>query len=160
MAKRASYRKRCRVCRKWFTPLPRLAQQQCVCSEACRKLWRRKLSLRRRGLDPARYREEERERKRRSRAAARPNQQADSGSKNTACHAPGSNDNPPKSRREFDRIWDKVKDMSRTGWERETRRIAQKVYRQLRQTTTSCEGSHAPGKSCDLPESRGILPDY
>jgi len=50
-----------------------------------------------------------------------------------ACHGPGPTRKPLESGREFAELWDTVLDVSRAGWEREIRRIAQQIWRKSRQ---------------------------
>ena len=143
MMKRATVRKRCTECRQWFRPPARLAKQQRVCGEECRRARRRRQARARRALEPSRYREEEVERKRRSRerAAAGRAGAGPSGVGGALCHAPGGVSKSMESRREFDEIWDAMWELSRAGWEREMRRIVREVWRKAR---------HRPGADEEL----------
>ena len=151
MSKRATRRKRCSECRAWFTPTARLAKQQRVCGSACRLGRRRKQARRRRAAAPVDFRDEERERKRRSRLEARragaravPKCAQMTGSVGTS-HGPGEACKARESLEQFAKIWNSVWDLSRTGWEREARRIAREVWKKSRQGRAAGGDGHGPG---------------
>ncbi len=157
MSKRATIRKRCAECRRWFTPPARLAKQQRVCSTACRLKRRAKQGRARRAREPVRYRDEERERQRRCRQeqrlgglSAAKAEEPDAGSEparavGAACHALGDAQKSRKSQKEFDDLWDRLMDVSRAGLEREVRKIARQAWRKSRHAPESGAVGHAPG---------------
>lgn len=157
MSKRATIRKRCAECRRWFTPPARLAKQQRVCSAACRLKRRAKQARARRACEPARYRDEERERQRRcrqeqrlARLGAAKAQKPDAGSEpagagGAACHAPGDAQKSRKSQREFEDLWDRLIGVSRAGLEREVRKIARQAWRKSRHAPAYGAVGHGPG---------------
>ena len=157
MARKATIRKRCAECPKWFTPLARLASQQMVCSASCRLKRRRKQARARRALDPARYREEEVERKRLSRQRQREQRRvsgkppdgdigAQMASSEAPCHAPGEACNSLKSKQKFADFWDTLLDLSRAGSEREMREVAWEMWQKSRQDSAAGHAGHAPSE--------------
>lgn len=136
MGTRATVRCRCVVCRRWYTPLARLAKQQRVCSAACRAVRRRDQARRRRAREPARYREEERERQRRRRERLRKGVPKDAeGHAPDGCHAPGETSKAVKSQDKASENWDEVKaeviELSRAAFERQMRTIMRRIERKL-----------------------------
>ena len=138
MAKQTTTRKRCTECRKWYWPIARLAKQQRVCSELCRRKRRRRLARKRRARDPARYREEERERKRHSRQAAEKRATAiQTVTPAPPGHEPGDTSNIVKSQKDFVILWDELceelVEQSRARWQQELRKMAREIWRKVGQ---------------------------
>jgi len=48
-------------------------------------------------------------------------------------HAPGESSKDRESKEKFAHFWDRVSDLSRAAWEREMRRIARQMWRELGQ---------------------------
>lgn len=141
MSKRATVRRRCPECRCWFVPAAKVAKQQRVCSEDCRRQRRRKQARRRRRLEPARYREEEQERQRRRRERQRRGAQP---VRDGARHAPGEADKGSRSRDKERVDWDELIEQSRAELERQVRRIIHEVERKMRQAPVAIAAGHAP----------------
>ena len=141
MSKRATVRRRCTECRCWFVPAAKVAKQQRVCSEECRRQRRRKQARRRRRQEPARYREEERLQQRRRRERLR--QGAEPG-RDGERHAPGEADKGVRSRDKERVDWDELIEQSRAELERQVLRIIREVERKMRRAPVASAAGHAP----------------
>ena len=114
-------RRRCTECRRSFTPSPRAASSQCVCSPECRAARNRKLARARRSRDIEAYREDEKHRQQQSRAERARTVSPPPDARE--CHAPPSTHKALDSKQKIDWIVARVMAASRATFVRELTRI-------------------------------------
>ncbi len=111
-------RRRCRECRKWFTPAVSAVDHQLVCGGACRGQRRNRLARQRRHDDLDEQRADER---------ARQQQRRWGRAKAAGCHELPSDGNSAELLRKVEQIVDKAASLSRATLRRDLGRILRKI---------------------------------
>ena len=120
---RGMTRRRCTECARRFEAAATAAKSQKVCGPECRLARRRRQDKERRQAALDGYRAEERVRQR----ACRARRAVDGGASVTECHGPASDAKRSKSQLEIGEIVAETFRRSRTGFERELRRMVREI---------------------------------
>jgi hypothetical protein len=146
-----SRRKRCSICRKWYTPHPSALNTQKTCCPECRKKRKNRLALKRRDQDIYQYRVAERIRQREYRQRKRESKAIDRQSETTDEHV--SHAKLPGQPVDFAELilknWDKEQQLSRARLHRYLIELIKDTPHNVGQGETKSRPCHAPPCDCN-----------